>query len=329
MRLSYDPQWLSRVSDPADFGRVAVLFGGDSSEREISLLTGNAVLAALQERRVDAHAFDSRDLPLAQLLEQRFARVWIALHGPGGEDGTLQGALEYLGMPYTGSGVMGSAIAMDKLRTKRLALAQGIPTADFVVLRGEQDFDHALERLQLPLIVKPVSQGSSVGMTKVERAQDLPVAYAAALQFETLVFAEPWLPGQEYTVSILQDAALPSIRIEATQTFYDYEAKYFRDDTRYFCPSGLSASAEAHLANLALAAFEAVGASGWGRTDFMMDGAGRPQLLEVNTIPGMTSHSLVPMAARAVGIDFPELCWRVLETSFTRRLAPRAAAGVS
>jgi D-alanine-D-alanine ligase len=329
MRLSYDPQWLSRVSDPADFGRVAVLFGGDSSEREISLLTGNAVLAALQERRVDAHAFDSRDLPLAQLLEQRFARVWIALHGPGGEDGTLQGALEYLGMPYTGSGVMGSAIAMDKLRTKRLALAQGIPTADFVVLRGEQDFDHALERLQLPLIVKPVSQGSSVGMTKVERAQDLPAAYAAALQFETLVFAEPWLPGQEYTVSILQDAALPSIRIEATQTFYDYEAKYFRDDTRYFCPSGLSASAEAHLANLALAAFEAVGASGWGRTDFMMDGAGRPQLLEVNTIPGMTSHSLVPMAARAVGIDFPELCWRVLETSFTRRLAPRAAPGVS
>jgi D-alanine-D-alanine ligase len=329
MRLSYDPQWLSRVSDPADFGRVAVLFGGDSSEREISLLTGNAVLAALQERRVDAHAFDSRDLPLAQLLEQRFARVWIALHGPGGEDGTLQGALEYLGMPYTGSGVMGSAIAMDKLRTKRLAHAQGIPTADFVVLRGEQDFDHALERLQLPLIVKPVSQGSSVGMTKVERAQDLPAAYAAALQFETLVFAEPWLPGQEYTVSILQDAALPSIRIEATQTFYDYEAKYFRDDTRYFCPSGLSASAEAHLANLALAAFEAVGASGWGRTDFMMDGAGRPQLLEVNTIPGMTSHSLVPMAARAVGIDFPELCWRVLETSFTRRLAPRAAAGVS
>jgi D-alanine-D-alanine ligase len=329
MRLSYDPQWLSRVSDPADFGRVAVLFGGDSSEREISLLTGNAVLAALQERRVDAHAFDSRDLPLAQLLEQRFARVWIALHGPGGEDGTLQGALEYLGMPYTGSGVMGSAIAMDKLRTKRLAHAQGIPTADFVVLRGEQDFDHALERLQLPLIVKPVSQGSSVGMTKVERAQDLPAAYAAALQFETLVFAEPWLPGQEYTVSILQDAALPSIRIEATQTFYDYEAKYFRDDTRYFCPSGLSASAEAHLANLALAAFEAVGASGWGRTDFMMDGAGRPQLLEVNTIPGMTSHSLVPMAARAVGIDFPELCWRVLETSFTRRLAPRAATWVS
>jgi D-alanine-D-alanine ligase len=329
MRLSYHPQWLQRVSDPDDFGRVAVLFGGDSSEREISLLTGNAVLGALRERGVDAHAFDTRDLPLATLLEERFARVWIALHGPGGEDGTLQGALDYLGMPYTGSGVMGSAIAMDKLRTKRLAQAEGIPTADFVVLTGEQDFDTALERLKLPLIVKPATQGSSVGMSKVDKAQDLAAAYAAAVAFETLVFAEPWLPGKEYTVSLLQDAALPSIRIEAAKTFYDYEAKYFRDDTRYFCPSGLSASAEAHLANLALAAFEAVGASGWGRADFMMDAAGRPLLLEVNTIPGMTSHSLVPMAARAVGIEFPELCWRVLETSFTRRVAPVASPRVS
>jgi D-alanine-D-alanine ligase len=321
MRLTYDPRWLTRVTDPGDFGRVAVLFGGDSSEREISLLTGHAVLAALQERGVDAHAFDPRDLPLPELLARNFARVWIALHGPGGEDGTLQGALEYLGVPYTGSGVMGSAIAMDKLRTKRLAQASAIPTADFVVLSGEQDFDHALERLKLPLIVKPATQGSSVGMSKVERAQELAAAYAAAAAFETLVFAEPWLPGKEYTVAILQDAALPSIRIETPKTFYDYDAKYFRDDTRYFCPSGLSASAEAHLANLALAAFEAVGASGWGRADFMMDAAGRPLLLEVNTIPGMTSHSLVPMAARAVGIDFAELAWRVLETSFSRRLA--------
>jgi D-alanine-D-alanine ligase len=324
MRLSYDPKWLTRVSEAHDFGRVAVLFGGDSSEREISLLTGNAVLTALQQRRVDAHAFDPRDLPLPELLGRGFARVWIALHGPGGEDGTLQGALDYLGVPYTGSGVMGSAIAMDKLRTKRLAQANGIPTADFVVLTGEQDFDHAVERLKLPLIVKPATQGSSVGMSKVERAQELPAAFAAASAFETLVFAEPWLPGKEYTVALLQDAALPAIRIETPKTFYDYEAKYFRDDTRYFCPSGLSASAEAHLANLALAAFEAVGASGWGRADFMMDAAGRPLLLEVNTIPGMTSHSLVPMAARAVGIDFPELAWRVLETSFTRRLAAPA-----
>ncbi len=321
MRLSYDPKGLRRLSDPAAFGRVAVLFGGDSSEREISLLSGNAVLEALRGRQVDAHAFDPRDRALGELQSGGFARVWIALHGPGGEDGTLQGALEYLGMPYTGSGVMGSAIAMDKLRTKRLALAVGVPTADFVILTGPKDFASALERLKLPLIVKPATQGSSVGMSKVERAEDLPAAYAAAAQFETLVFAEPWLSGSEYTVSILQGAALPSIRIETPKTFYDYEAKYFRDDTRYFCPSGLSDMAEAHLAQLALAAFEACDASGWGRADFMLDAAGRPQLLEINTIPGMTSHSLVPMAARAVGIDFPELCWRVLETSFTRRVA--------
>jgi len=324
MRLSYEPKDLRRVSQPADFGRVAVLFGGDSSEREISLLSGNAVLEALRSRAVDAYAFDPRDRSLPQLLEEGFARVWIALHGPGGEDGTLQGALEYLGVPYTGSGVMGSAIGMDKLRTKRLALAAGVATCDFVVLKGPQDFEAALERLRLPLIVKPATQGSSVGMNKVERPEDLAAAYAAAARFETLVFAEPWLTGSEYTVAILQGAALPSIRIETPQTFYDYEAKYFRDDTRYFCPSGLPASAEAHLASLALAAFEATGASGWGRADFMMDGAGRPQLLEINTIPGMTSHSLVPMAARAVGIDFAELCWRVLETSFTRRLQPAA-----
>jgi D-alanine-D-alanine ligase len=327
MRLNYAPKALKRARAPGEFGRVAVLFGGDSSEREISLLTGNAVLAALKGRGVDAHAFDPGERPLTELLGERFARVWIALHGPGGEDGTLQGALEYLGVPYTGSGVMGSAIGMDKLRTKRLALAAGVPTADFVTLQGPEDFAPTLERLKLPLIVKPATQGSSVGMSKVERAEDLPAAYAAAAQFETLVFAEPWLTGSEYTVALLQGAALPSIRIETPKTFYDYEAKYFRDDTRYFCPSGLTAAVEAHLAALALAAFEACGASGWGRADFMMDGAGRPQLLEINTIPGMTGHSLVPMAARAVGIDFPELCWRVLETSFTRQLMPAQGKG--
>jgi len=326
MRLSYRPELLEHVSDPGAFGRVAVLFGGDSSEREISLLSGNAVLEALKGRGVDAHAFDPRSLPLSDLIAGGFERVWIALHGPGGEDGTLQGALEYLGVPYTGSGVMGSAIGMDKLRSKRLALAVGVPTADFVVLSGEADFELALERLRLPLIVKPATQGSSVGMTKVEHAADLAAAFAAARQLEPLVFAEPWLPGKEYTVAILQGEALPSIRIETPKAFYDYEAKYFRDDTRYFCPSGLAASAEAHLRSLALAAFDAVGASGWGRVDFMMDAAGRPLLLEINTIPGMTSHSLVPMAARAVGIDFAELAWRVLETSFTRVPAPQAPA---
>jgi D-alanine-D-alanine ligase len=327
MRLTYDPRGLRRVREPREFGRVAVLYGGDSSEREISILSGEAVLAALRRRGVDAHAFDPHDRALSDLLVERFERVWIALHGPGGEDGTLQGALEYLGVPYTGSGVMGSAIGMDKLRTKRLALAIGVPTADFVVLRGEEDFETAVERLKLPLIVKPATQGSSVGMTKVERASDLAAAYAAAAQLEALVFAEVWLPGKEYTVAILQAAALPSIRIETPKSFYDYEAKYFRDDTRYYCPSGLPEGAEAHLRNLALAAFEAAGASGWGRADFMMDAAGRPLLLEINTIPGMTGHSLVPMAARAVGIDFEELVWRVLETSFARQAAGGIAAG--
>ena len=326
MRLTYRPELLRHVTDPKAFGRVAVLFGGNSSEREISLLSGNAVLEALKSRGVDAHAFDPRELPLSDLSVERFERVWIALHGPGGEDGTLQGALEYLGVPYTGSGVMGSAIGMDKLRTKRLAVAVGVPSADFVVLTGPQDFELALERLKLPLIVKPATQGSSVGMSKVERAEDLAPAFAAAVKLESLVFAEPWIPGKEYTVAILQGEALPAIRIETPRTFYDYEAKYFRDDTRYFCPAGLPASAEAHLRSLALAAFESAGASGWGRADFMMDAAGRPLLLEINTIPGMTSHSLVPMAARATGIDFPELAWRVLETSFTRLPTPQAAA---
>jgi D-alanine-D-alanine ligase len=316
MRLRHEPGALRTATDAKEFGRVAVLLGGDSSEREISLLSGNAVLAGLKRREVDAHAFDPREQALTKVLD--FDRVWIALHGPGGEDGTLQGALEYLGVPYTGSGVMGSAIGMDKLRTKRLAHAIGVATADYVVLRGQQDFEIAIERLGVPMIVKPASQGSSVGMSKVEKASDLPAAYAAAARVEASVFAEPWITGKEYTVAVLHDRALPSIRIETPKAFYDYEAKYFRDDTRYFCPSGLSVPAEQHLANLAVAAFDAVGAGGWGRADFMMDTTGRPLLLEVNTIPGMTDHSLVPMAARAAGIDFDELVWRVLETSFTR-----------
>jgi D-alanine-D-alanine ligase len=318
MRLKYDPNALHRATDAKEFGRVAVLLGGDSTERDISLLSGNAVLAGLERRGVDAHAFDPRDQALPKLVDERFDRVWIALHGPGGEDGTLQGALEYLGVPYTGSGVMGSAIGMDKLRTKRLAHAIGVATADYVVLRGPQDFELAIERLGVPMIVKPATQGSSVGMSKVETAAALPAAYEAAARIESSVFAEPWITGKEYTVAVLQGRALPSIRIETPKTFYDYEAKYLRDDTRYFCPSGLSVPAEQHLAHLAVAAFDAVGASGWGRADFMTDTTGRPLLLEVNTIPGMTDHSLVPMAARASGIDFDELVWRVLETSFTR-----------
>jgi D-alanine-D-alanine ligase len=321
MRLMHRSNALRRAKNPAEFGRVAVALGGDSTEREISLLTGKAVLDALARRGIDAHAFDPRERSLAELIEQQFSRVWIALHGPGGEDGTLQGALEYLGIPYTGSGVLGSAVGMDKLRTKRLAHSIGVATAQFAVLRGPQDFEVTLQRLGLPLIVKPANQGSSVGMTKVEREADLAGAYEAAAALDTDVFAESWIDGREYTVAILQDRALPSIRIETPRQFYDYEAKYFRDDTQYFCPSGLSAPAEQHLANLALAAFQAAGAEGWGRADFMMDATGRPLLLEINTVPGMTSHSLVPMAGSAAEIGFDELVWRVLETSFTRSQA--------
>ncbi len=319
MRLRHDPAGLHRAHASAEFGRVAVLAGGDSSEREVSLLTGAAVLEALKRRGVAAEAFDPRERSLLELLSARYERVWLALHGPGGEDGTVQGALEYLGVPYTGSGVMGSAIGMDKLRTKRLAKAVGVATPAALELTGPQDFELAIERLGLPLVVKPLTQGSSVGISKVERAAELPAAYATARAVETSVFAESWLAGAEYTVALLQGAALPSIRIETSQTFYDYAAKYERDDTRYLCPSGLSEPAERHLASLAIAAYEAIGGEGWGRVDFRMDATGRPLLLEVNTVPGMTGHSLVPMAARAAGIDFDELVWRVLETSFVRR----------
>jgi D-alanine-D-alanine ligase len=318
MRLRHDRRSFRRVSAAADFGRVAVLLGGSSAEREISLLSGTAVLAALKRRGVDAHGFDPAQRELTELRTEGFARTWIALHGPGGEDGTVQGALEFLGIPYSGSGVTGSAIGMDKLRTKRLAGASAVPTPDFVVLRQSADLDLALSRLGLPMIVKPASQGSSVGMTRVEQAAELPAAWRAATQLEPVAFAEPWITGGEYTVAILQGAALPSIRIETPRAFYDYEAKYFRNDTRYFCPAGLGPPAEQQLSELALTAFEACGAEGWGRADFMMDRDGQPLLLEINTVPGMTDHSLVPMAARAAGMDFDELVWRVLETSLVR-----------
>jgi len=318
MKLRHDPKTLRHVTDAKEFGRVAVLLGGTSSEREISLKSGNACLAALVKRGVDAHPFDPKEKPLAELVTRKFDRVFIALHGPGGEDGTVQGALEFLGLPYTGSGVMGSAIGMDKLRTKRLAQAVGIPTTEYMVLRSPADLDTCLERLGLPLIVKPATQGSSVGMTKVEKAEQLLGAFQAAALLEPNVFAEPWITGAEYTVAVLQGRALPSIRIETPAAFYDYQAKYFRNDTKYHCPSGLSGEAEKHLANLALATFAAVGAEGWGRADFMMDKTGRPYLLEINTVPGMTDHSLVPMAARALDIHFEQLVWQVLETSFSR-----------
>jgi D-alanine-D-alanine ligase len=310
-----------RVTDAREFGHVAVLMGGASAEREVSQMTGNAVLEALLARGVGAAAFDPAGRALTELVPAGFERVFIALHGPGGEDGAVQGALEWLGLPYTGSGVLGSAVGMDKLRTKRLAEAAGVPTPPWIELAGAADFERAVAELGLPLAVKPATQGSSVGMSRVAAAAELPAAWRAAAALDPVVIAERWITGGEYTVAVLQGEALPAIRIETPRAFYDYQAKYFADDTRYFIPSGLAAPAESELERMALATFAATGAAGWGRVDFVMDGGGRAMLLEINTVPGMTSHSLVPMAARASGIDFPELAWRVLETSFARERA--------
>ena len=267
MRLRHDPRHAAHVTDAEEFGRVAVLLGGNSSEREISLKSGNAVPGGAVKRGVDAHAFDPRDKPLTELLTRKFDRVFIALHGPGGEDGTLQGALEFLGLPYTGSGVMGSAIGMDKLRTKRLAQAVGIATTDYMVLRWPADFDNCLRAARPADDREARHAGFLRGHDQGGEGGAAAAAYQAAALLEPDVFAEPWITGGEYTVAVLQGRALPSIRIETPATFYDYEAKYFRDDTQYFCPSGLSAEAEKHLANLALATFDAVGAeAGAART---------------------------------------------------------------
>jgi D-alanine-D-alanine ligase len=307
-----------RVADASAFGQVAVLMGGASAEREVSLMTGQAVLAALVARGIQAAAFDPSERALTGLVDAGCDRVWIALHGPGGEDGAVQGALEWLGLPYTGSGVLGSAIGMDKLRTKRLAEAAGVATPAWVLLGGAGDFERATRELGLPLAVKPASQGSSVGMSRVDTAAELPAAWRAASSLDPVVIAERWITGSEYTVGILQGAALPAIAIETPRSFYDYQAKYFADDTRYLIPCGLPAAAETALGEAALAAFAAAGATGWGRVDFVAGADGAPLLLEINTVPGMTAHSLVPKAAAAVGIDFAELCWRILETSFAR-----------
>ena len=307
-----------RVTDAATFGHVAVLMGGHSAEREISLMTGGAVLKALTARGVDAVAFDPSEKPMTELVSASVDRVWIALHGPGGEDGAVQGALEWLGVPYTGSGVLGSAVGMDKLRTKRLAQAAGIATPPWKLLTGAADFPAALEELGLPIAVKPASQGSSVGMSRVEAAADLPVAWRTAAALDPVVIAERWIIGREFTVAILQGEALPAIRIETPRSFYDYQAKYFADDTRYLIPCGLPVAGEAAMQRAALATFAATAATGWGRVDYVMGDDSVPLLLEINTVPGMTSHSLVPMAAAAAGIDFNELAWRILETSFAR-----------
>lgn len=304
-----------RVEDPQQFGKVAVLLGGASAEREISLMTGNAVHEALLQRGVDAHLVDSADDLINHLQQGRYSRAWIALHGRGGEDGTIQGLLQFLGIPYTGSGVMGSAISMDKLRTKQLFVGAGLATPAFELLTGEHDFDRVIGSLGLPLMIKPALEGSSIGLTRVEQREELAQAFTIAAQSGCDVLAERWITGPEYTAAILADVVLPLIRIGAANVFYDYEAKYFSDETQYVCPCGLPEDREREFAALALSAFNIVGASGWGRVDFMLDETGRPLLLEVNTIPGMTSHSLVPMAAAEAGIGFDELVWRILETS--------------
>ena len=303
------------VSDAADFGRVAVMFGGDSSEREVSLDTGAAVLEALLSKGVDAHAWDPAEKSMAEFASADFDRVWIALHGPGGEDGALQGALQWLGLPYTGSGVMASAIAMDKVRSKHLFRAAGIPTPDYAVATSAADASVAAEQIGFPLIVKPSGQGSSIGMSKVFERSELNESIDVALQYGDTVLLEQCINGGEFTVAVLQGRALPSIRIVTPRVFYDYRAKYESDRTEYVCQGTANDTEEQQYRDLAVAAFNELGCDGWGRVDFMTGADGQPLVLEVNTVPGMTSHSLVPMAAQKDGIDFDELCWRILETS--------------
>ncbi|MCC8381181.1 MULTISPECIES: D-alanine--D-alanine ligase [unclassified Xenorhabdus] len=300
--------------------KVAVLLGGTSAEREVSLQSGQAVVAGLKEAGINAHSVDTKYFDVTKLKEEGFSKVFIALHGRGGEDGTVQGVLEFLQLPYTGSGVMASALSMDKLRTKQLWQGAKLPVSPYVVINSHQfeqlnDFQikEYVQELGLPLMVKPNLEGSSVGMTKVNDYSDLRGALELAFQYDQIILVEKWMFGPEYTVAFLGDEVLPSIRIQAPEVFYDYDAKYISNETKYFCPSGLSAEKEQELADLALRAYKIVGCSGWGRVDIMDDGNGNFYLLEVNTSPGMTSHSLVPQAARQTGLSFSQLVARILE----------------
>ena len=303
-----------RISDPLAFGRVAVAMGGDSAEREVSLDSGRNVLEALRALGVDAHPVDGVTALLDAIRGGHFARVFNILHGRGGEDGVLQGALEALRIPYTGSGVLGSALSMDKIRTKQVWIASGLPTPEFVVCRPGDDIAAQVAGLGLPVVVKPAHEGSSVGVSRVRSPAELSAAFETAARHDAEMLVERLIEGDELTVAILDGEALPSIRIVPAGEYYDWHAKYVAEDTQYLCP-GLDGAAEAELRALALEAFHAAGCSGWGRVDVMRDRAGGLWLLEVNTTPGMTSHSLVPKAAAAVGIDFQSLCWRILETS--------------
>ncbi|HTN93115.1 MAG TPA: D-alanine--D-alanine ligase [Gallionella sp.] len=303
---------MTRQLDPASFGKVAVLLGGRSAEREVSLKSGAAVLAALLHSGVDAYPFDPAVQSLQSLVDDGFDRAFIALHGRYGEDGTVQGALELLGIPYTGSGVMASALGMDKWRSKLVWQAAGLPIPDYAILDEHCDWKAVALKLGLPLFVKPANEGSSVGITKVKAANEMPAAYREAARHDPLVLAERFIGGGEYTVAILGEQALPVIKIEPANEFYDYEAKYLRNDTRYLCPCDLSDAQEAEMQRLAKRAFALIGGQGWGRVDFLRDEAGEPYLLEANTSPGMTDHSLVPMAARQAGMNFEQLVMRIL-----------------
>lgn len=316
-----------RVTNPAEFGRVAVLMGGWSAEREVSLWSGAKVLEALRARGVDAHGIDVDQRSVLTLREAHFARAFNLLHGTGGEDGTVQAVLELQGIAYPGCGVLASALSMDKLRSKRIWKAEGLPTPDYRELQFPADATTAARQFGCPFMVKPTADGSSVGISKVKATGQAEAAFALARGAGRTVMAEAFVAGAEYTCAILDGAALPLIRIVPDGEFYDYNAKYLSDKTRYICPVDLDSEHELRLQKLCVTAFDLLGGSGWGRVDFMLDGAGEPWLVEVNSLPGMTSHSLVPMAARAVGMSFEDLCWAVLETSFERDRAPVSRQG--
>jgi D-alanine-D-alanine ligase len=305
------------VSNASKFGKVAVLLGGKSAEREVSLDSGTAVLEALVRSGVNAEAFDPQERSVTELVN--YDRAFIVLHGRGGEDGQIQGALEWLNVPYTGTGVQGSAIGMDKVKTKQVWQGSELPTAPYRIVTKDSDANDIVNALGLPLIIKPVHEGSSIGMSKVEKIEDFAEAITKATEHDAVVMAEKWITGREYTIVVLNGQALPVIRLEPPQdvAFYDYEAKYQRNDVQYGIPCGLSEAEEQQLKALSLRAFQAVGASGWGRIDAMQDEQGNFWLLEVNTVPGMTSHSLVPKAAAAVGYSFDELCVAILEQTLT------------
>lgn len=306
---------LQSTRDPQTFGRVAVLYGGKSAEREVSLKSGAAVLGALQAGGVDAFGIDVGNDLLAQLSNERIDRAFIVLHGRGGEDGSMQGLLECAGIPYTGSGILASALAMDKLRTKQVWQSLGLPTPRHAVLASEDDCHAAADSLGFPLIVKPAHEGSSIGMAKVEGVAELIAAWRAASTYDSQVLVEQWIQGPEFTIATLRGAVLPPIGLGTPHTFYDYDAKYVASDTQYRIPCGLDAAKEQELKDLSARACEAVGIQGWARVDVMQDSAGAFWLLEVNTVPGMTDHSLVPMAARAAGLDFQQLVLAILDAS--------------